>query len=755
MSRVLLLSFALFSSLSLADTGAPLPAALDFSHAWFKPTLEQSHSPVCADLLRSTEQAFFSNQSLKDELMPDGLQEQSPSSNSLQLDGQPVYFNTYTHSGCGGGCENYQIVASPIPREHAYWADEEQLDKSPPPSSKPRLFADANQQVFVLSTPDYWQPLDTLLLHKLKADLSWEEICRINVAPSRTQRSDDKQLQATLSSISKLSSTLGPISGGSGNECGSLRPGDLRENSRADAFSALLSRPWGQYSRAHSPEDLGEQFRTDSENLNRWALTGTLEFQAVRNYQAQLTQTTQVLADFYQSHFGWQQGQTRQIAHAALLSAVSSGLAFPSHWNGGYHPFPDSEHALRQAILEKRPITQIRYQGGTVSDLSIAILYPEALSYLLEQGADPNQRNPFGKTPLMYAAQYNQLESARLLLAKGANANATTIWPTDRCTYQLSTRNMTALHYAARYASPELIDLLLEKGAEPFIQSVSTAYQDGRIGTPLDWLRRHNTADAKEPNPHIPATRIAALAQALQVAAPEQLQQRARQLTLQSEKDYAQGNSLQAYQTLLLAREAAPQDARILSNLSLVAFKLGEHGPALEAGQQLLDSSQDAKLLANAWFNQGLVCDAAGGTSYNGKYYCKSGSLYPYYRAAALRATPARQTRLLERLNSRQQKHCTAAYGEQQVRIVWQSDGRRSEHGYVRQTLYVLHPSALPFNAGDIAWQLKNERISPYAAATLALGEWTLSVLESPAFMNEESFQVAGQACALRQDDRK
>src|SRR5690606_35380685 len=103
---------------------------------------------------------------------------------------------------------------------------------------------------------------------------------------------------------------------------------------------------------------------------------------------------------------------------------------------------------LRQAILERRPIEEIdelyqaqareaeppdSFQEASQYDsvLNAAIGYPEALQYLLGRGLDPNVTNGFGKTPLMYAAQHDQLESARILLRAGADPNAATYPPED------------------------------------------------------------------------------------------------------------------------------------------------------------------------------------------------------------------------------------------------------------------------------------------------------------------------------------
>ena len=165
---------------------------------------------------------------------------------------------------------------------------------------------------------------------------------------------------------------------------------------------------------------------------------------------------------------------TRALAVHTLNEAISHGFGFYM-----YEPFAsDEERKIRRAMLEHRPLpeieaiyTDLRTMGtgtfGSESLLDIAVAYPVALRWLLAQGLDPNQPNGFGKTPLMYAAQYNQAESAALLLDAGADPNAGTVWPQSTCYYALETANMTPLHYAVRYASTSLVRTLLSRGARP------------------------------------------------------------------------------------------------------------------------------------------------------------------------------------------------------------------------------------------------------------------------------------------------
>jgi ankyrin repeat protein len=71
------------------------------------------------------------------------------------------------------------------------------------------------------------------------------------------------------------------------------------------------------------------------------------------------------------------------------------------------------------------------------------------LQTALAQGADPNERDNEGRSPLIHAAIDNRLEAAELLLGSGADPDA-----------QDEVGN-SALHYAAQEHHPEMAVLLI------------------------------------------------------------------------------------------------------------------------------------------------------------------------------------------------------------------------------------------------------------------------------------------------------
>jgi ankyrin repeat protein len=108
------------------------------------------------------------------------------------------------------------------------------------------------------------------------------------------------------------------------------------------------------------------------------------------------------------------------------------------------------------------------YEAVGSPDLAVARL-------LLAKGADANQRNPFGRTLLHRAADEDRLEVVRLLLANGADVNAR------------DCRGSTPLIAAAEFASLPVLELLVEAGAD-----VPTGNHYGRSAL-------HNAAKRKDP----------------------------------------------------------------------------------------------------------------------------------------------------------------------------------------------------------------------------------------------------------------
>jgi ankyrin repeat protein len=128
---------------------------------------------------------------------------------------------------------------------------------------------------------------------------------------------------------------------------------------------------------------------------------------------------------------------------------------------------PDGATALAWAVYrEDRDLAELLIRAGAdvnaanvngVTPLSLACTNrdPRSVEMLLKAGADTEAASWTGETPLMTASRTGSIEVARLLVAHGANVNASE-----------SRRGQTALMWAIAGRHPDIARLLIENGAD-------------------------------------------------------------------------------------------------------------------------------------------------------------------------------------------------------------------------------------------------------------------------------------------------
>lgn len=636
-------------------------------NSWFKPYLIENNDKICDGLLADATEKFFSTMSdqkfydfykLRDKngrniaslkLLGGGYEVEK-----LQAYGKVFYLHHYRNPGCGGACESHQSLVNSTPFVvDDYAALSKQAELAPPADSYDYLLSQSETQIPYLLVPGtYGSANHKLKAYRLSEQGQWMPACVISFKPEFDSVSQPglRNANVAVKYFEQVTNQMRQDAG----DCGRMYTHSRWAELLTDKLEQTLYRPWavknsGKYwGNAHG---LYEQV---FENLKIWALTGIEQSQAFSAYNDQLIVTRRELANFYQHSYQWSESVALKMAEEALTGAVAYGFGFYLYNTGFY----DREGALRAAILSKAPmetIKGIKFLSNTDNDeccadhgakeslLNIAVNYPEALSYLLEQGLDPNQPNAFGKTPLMYAVQNNQLESTSILLGRNADPNLSTIIPENGCYYTLSKSGMRALHYAVRYASSGVTKLLIEKGADPI---VTTSEKTG--GYPIDWLHKYVASDAEEPNQNIPVDEISALEKLLSLPMAEDAEKLVLKFNAGAEKAYGEKNLQEAYDFTQKVLQLRPANERALSNLGLIAMKMDKNEIALEAIKKLIDDGIDKKMVANAWYNYGMICDLKGQVYYNGNTYCESSRVHNYLSSYVSAPTEARRKKLLD-----------------------------------------------------------------------------------------------------------
>ncbi|MDR6197201.1 ankyrin repeat domain-containing protein [Siphonobacter sp. SORGH_AS_0500] len=111
-----------------------------------------------------------------------------------------------------------------------------------------------------------------------------------------------------------------------------------------------------------------------------------------------------------------------------------------------------------KANLQDTPVDERDTRGSTPLILAAYYQHPEAVTLLLESGADPELQDGMGNTALMGVCFKGCTEIARILLEHGANVDT------------VNGNGATALTFAATFGHKDLVQLLLEYGANPYVQ---------------------------------------------------------------------------------------------------------------------------------------------------------------------------------------------------------------------------------------------------------------------------------------------
>lgn len=473
-------------------------------------------------------------------------------------------------------------------------------------------------------------------------------VCKFTALPSSDAiRSESGK----ISNFKEFEDVVLKIMGGGGN-CGTLNAPARAMHELREGLNSLIFRPW-TYSSSMGNYD-----------FSSWGYSGAWNYRKYLEFNALLPKARLGLADKYVKDYQLDKNQALILANEGIRSILARAF---NHGRA-----EDKHQELHQVLLEGKMVEEISSllpEPEAMNDvygdslLAFAIGHPRLVELLLKRGFDPNKTNAFGKTPLMYAAQFNDLESAKLLIKYGANPALATTRPGDSCNYTIMTNHVTALHYAVRYASRDFIMWIVEAGAV-------TSAQDSNGHTPFEYLTKfggyvgyRKTADTSygEQNAFLTKSHFDSLAALLTPFSENKRQLVSDEENRNAELLYQSGKVREAYVAVKKSLSLNPMNERALSNLSLIALKLGYYGESAKSATYVIKHATSDNERASAYFNIGLACHAKAKKGfhyatifYDGETFCQErwdryhGPLYYYLKAYQTFPTKSRANAIAE-----------------------------------------------------------------------------------------------------------
>lgn len=693
-------------------------------NAWFKPSLINNSSSICPDFLSEVNNAFITGEHYHDALekMGDLLIHdyyRDAKADHVLVNNRTVYVRFALAHGCGGACEGEQVIAStePIDNNKIYTSDFDSEGKSGMPAAADygnSRFIKASDQNYFLVRVD-----ESIQIHQLNADASWTNVCEISIKPTELDYTTSSEATETREAVNRLKKSLEPIMGSYGN-CGSSLAGSRRLGSLSKNLDAITYRPW-------ELEKQNSYTEGAFEYLKKWSIEGIPQNSSYKILLSELKKTVYVVKNLYAKQYALGIEEAERLAEAAIKNAIGIAVnpAFPSQ--------PEARKKILEVLLEKGDISIIKALSADLASLDVhenggdtliaaAINYPEALEYLLQQGLSPNTPNDFGKTPLMYAAQYNQLKSVEILLNAGALVNEQTIIPNDDCNFTLTKSGMTALHYAVRYSSKNLIELLLARGADPYAKTSETSG-----GRPIDWLRQYSATSSAEPNIYLDKDDVDQLEKKLAMPLAEDVIKIVKKLNLEAEKQFQEGKANEAYLTIKKALNFDPANDRALANYAFIAVRTGRIMEGLAASQTVIVNSSDVNQKANALFNYALACEDGNirYDRYNGETHCSEYPLHYLLESYKLKPSEGKIKRIVKTLKDGATPSCKFSFD---IYVV----SNLSYYGS-GNFLYVLHLKSSAFDKTLTSWSKDEKKYQPERLReSLDFGDYVLDIYESP-----------------------
>ncbi|EGC2070961.1 hypothetical protein H8866_001513 [Campylobacter jejuni] len=261
-----------------------------------------------------------------------------------------------------------------------------------------------------------------------------------------------------------------------------------------------------------TPENLEKKYDILKSYFRYWAYQSIGNFRLYKAFWQEYNNVIEPLEKYFESNFNfdkgsniyytsnalneflnWAVGETKIYKDISPLAKIMSNKNYSVSYIQDFifsnNPSQDDlTIALQAALLNQREkeILELlirfgaRIDEGYESVIFYALENYENTNFLIQNGANVNQANAFGKTPLFYAIEFNRLDIIKLLLDNGANVNQKYINNNEKlalsanigsntpyfitfCALEHTSKNV--LMHAAAYGNVEILKLLISKGA--------------------------------------------------------------------------------------------------------------------------------------------------------------------------------------------------------------------------------------------------------------------------------------------------
>lgn len=261
-----------------------------------------------------------------------------------------------------------------------------------------------------------------------------------------------------------------------------------------------------------TPENLEKKYDILKSYFRYWAYQSIGNFRLYKAFWKEYNNAIEPLEKYFESNFNfdkgsniyytsnalneflnWAVGETKIYKDISPLAKIMSNKNYSVSYIQDFifsnNPSQDDLTIALQATLlnqREKEILELlirfgaRIDEGYESAIFYALENYENTNFLIQNGANVNQANAFGKTPLFYAIEFNRLDIIKLLLDNGANVNQKYINNNEKlalsanigsntpyfitfCALEHTSKNV--LMHAAAYGNVEILKLLISKGA--------------------------------------------------------------------------------------------------------------------------------------------------------------------------------------------------------------------------------------------------------------------------------------------------